>query len=269
MKINELITGLREFQSTYFAENRALFEQLGQGQTPKVLFITCSDSRIVPNLITQTDPGDLFVIRNAGNIVPPYGAANGGEGAAIEFAIHALNIDQIIVCGHNHCGAMKGLLKLNELQADMPLVYDWLKHTEATRRLVLDNYKELEGEDLLEVTAAENIITQIENLKTYPLVRSRLYQGKLNIYGWMYEIENGEVLAYNPTTHQFVSPHTELYKDASGQRYQPGAYVHTFAPPVVIGSDDLPQHLATVPVQTAPNSWVSIEQKKRIYRGSN
>jgi carbonic anhydrase len=268
MKINQLLTGLREFQSTYFAENRSLFEQLGQGQSPKVLFITCSDSRIDPNLITQTDPGDLFVIRNAGNIVPPYGAANGGEGAAIEFAIHALNIEHIIVCGHNHCGAMKGLLKLNELQANMPLVYDWLKHTEATRRLVLDNYKELEGEDLLEVTAAENIITQLENLKTYPLVRSRLHQGKLDIYGWMYEIENGEVLAYEPRTQTFVSPHTELYQDSrSGHKYQPGAYLQTSAPPVVLDCD-LPQpvHVHSE-IERAPNSWVSIEQQNRIYGG--
>ena len=130
--MRNLIRGLREFQSSYFVSNRDLFEQLAQGQHPSVLFITCSDSRIVPSLIVDADPGELFVIRNAGNIIPAYGAANGGEGAAIEYAIHALNIEQVIICGHNHCGAMKGLLKLNKLQEDMPLVYDWLKHTDAT-----------------------------------------------------------------------------------------------------------------------------------------
>jgi carbonic anhydrase len=266
--MKKLITGLREFQSTYFSENRDLFEQLAHGQHPNVLFITCSDSRIDPNLITQTDPGDLFVIRNAGNIVPPYGAANGGEGAAIEYAIHALNISQIVVCGHNHCGAMKGLLKLNELQADMPLVYDWLQHTQATRQLVLENYTELEGEELLEITVAENILTQIENLETYPMVRSRLRQGKLDIYGWIYEIETGEVLAYDPVSKQFVSPYSQLYPDASGYSYQPGAYLQTSAPPVTGTNPHYPgknNHAPTV--EKAPNSWLSVEQASRIYRG--
>ena len=130
--MDKLISGLSEFKSQYFAENRELFEHLIHGQKPGVLFITCSDSRIDPNLITQTDVGELFVIRNAGNIIPPYGAANGGEGATLEYAIQALGIEQIVVCGHSHCGAMKGLLHLNKLQEDLPLVYDWLRHTEAT-----------------------------------------------------------------------------------------------------------------------------------------
>jgi carbonic anhydrase len=263
--MKKLITGIREFQSTYFTENKALFEQLAHGQHPRVLFVTCSDSRIVPSLITHTDPGDLFVIRNAGNIVPPYGAANGGEGASIEYAIHALNIDQIIVCGHNHCGAMKGLLKLNQLQSDMPLVYDWLKHTEATRRLVVENYQHLEGEELLEVTVAENIITQIENLKTYPIVRSRLHQGKLQIYGWVYEIETGQVLAFDPVSQNFVAPHTQLSPDEQGYSYQPGAYSHTYAPPVGAAK----QSDGRGKVEKAPNSWLSVEQAERIYRGSS
>jgi carbonic anhydrase len=272
--MKKLISGIREFQSDYFDKNRALFEQLGQGQEPRVLFITCSDSRIDPNLITQTDPGDLFVIRNAGNIVPPYGAANGGEGASIEYAIHALNIDQIIICGHNHCGAMKGLLKLNELQAEMPLVYDWLKHTEATRRLVTENYAQYKGEELLAITVAENILTQIENLKTYPVVRSRLHQGRLDIYGWVYEIETGEILAYNPSTHSFVAPHTQLYPEDAGYRYQPGSYVHTYAPPVDVAQHrELKTSEPVVPVTTrqpakSPSSWLSAEQVDRIYRGS-
>jgi carbonic anhydrase len=271
--MKKLISGIREFQSDYFDKNRSLFEQLGQGQEPRVLFITCSDSRIDPNLITQTDPGDLFVIRNAGNIVPPYGAANGGEGASIEYAIHALDIDQIIICGHNHCGAMKGLLKLNQLQADMPLVYDWLKHTEATRRLVTENYAQYEGEELLAITVAENILTQIENIKTYPIVRSRLHQGRLNIYGWVYEIETGEILAYDPNTHSFVAPHTQLYPEDLGSNYQPGSYVHTYAPPVNVAlhrTVQAPAPAIPAPAKQPANSSprLSLEQVDRIYRGS-
>ena len=114
--MKKLIKGVQRFRETYYARNPDLFEQLALGQSPRVLFISCSDSRVDPALITQTDLGELFVIRNAGNIVPPYGATNGGEGATIEYALSALNIEQVIICGHTHCGAMKGLLKLNQLQ---------------------------------------------------------------------------------------------------------------------------------------------------------
>jgi carbonic anhydrase len=275
--MRKLIKGIREFQSTYYQENRDLFEQLGQGQTPRVLFITCSDSRIDPNLIVQAGPGELFVIRNAGNIVPPFGAANGGEGASIEYAIQALNIDQIIVCGHNHCGAMKGLLKLNQLQEDMPLVYDWLRHTDATRRVLKDNYSEYEGEELLDIAIAENVLTQIDNLKTYPSVRSRLQQGNLHIYGWVYEIESGEVQAFNPLSNQFEAPQSQIYPEDEGYglEIQPGKFVRTSAPPVVdpvvvdpvVVNPAVPRIPARQPTPAAFN-WLSPEQADRIYRGA-
>jgi carbonic anhydrase len=190
-----------------------LFIELTQGQKPRVLFITCSDSRIVPNLITQAEVGELFIIRNAGNIIPPFGAANGGEGATVEYAIHSLGIEQIVVCGHSHCGAIKGLLKLNELHEEMPLMHNWLKHTEATRRLIKENCGHLQGEELLEIAIAENVLTQIENLKTYPVVHSRLYQGKLKIYGWIYKLTTGEVMAYDPNSHNYVQPQSQVSGD--------------------------------------------------------
>ncbi len=208
--MKQLIRGLDQFRKTYVHTHQELLEQLSHGQKPRVLFITCSDSRVAPNLITNTDVGELFVIRNAGNIVPPFGAANGGEGGTIEYAITALGIEQVIICGHSHCGAMKGLLKLNKLQADMPLVYDWLKHAEATRRLVLENYPHLSGEELIETLVAENVLIQIENLKTYPMVRARMHQGRLDIYGWIYEIETGEVFAYDAKTHTYLPPQSQL-----------------------------------------------------------
>ena len=104
--MKKLIEGLQKFQSGYFSSHRELFEELSHGQHPRILFITCSDSRVDPNLITQAEVGEIFVIRTAGNIIPPFGAANGGEGAAIEYAISALDIEQVIVCGHSHCGAI-------------------------------------------------------------------------------------------------------------------------------------------------------------------
>ncbi len=215
--MKKLIRGLDEFRKTYVHDHQELLEQLSHGQKPRVLFITCSDSRVAPNLITNTDVGELFVIRNAGNIVPPFGAANGGEGGTIEYAITALGIEQVIICGHSHCGAMKGLLKLNKLQADMPLVYDWLKHAESTRRLVLDNYPHQSGEELIETLVAENVLIQIENLKTYPMIRAKIHQGKLHIYGWIYEIETGEVLAYDAKTHTYLPPQSQLFEEEVSQ----------------------------------------------------
>jgi carbonic anhydrase len=182
------------------------------GQKPRVLFITCSDSRIDPNLLTQAEVGELFIIRNAGNIIPPYGILN-GEGATIEYAIHSLGIEQIIVCGHTHCGAMKGLLQLEHLREEMPVVYEWLKLAEGTRRLVSENYTNYSDKELLEITSAENVLTQIDNLKTYPIVRSRLYQGRLNIYGWVYNLETGEVLAYDSVSHSYIPPQHQIVED--------------------------------------------------------
>ncbi len=229
--MEELVRGLEEFKQGYVAERLDLLEELSHGQKPRVLFITCSDSRISPNLVTQTDLGELFVIRNAGNIIPPYGAANGGEGGTIEYAISALGIEQVIICGHSHCGAMKGLLKLNTLQEGMPLVYDWLKHAESTRRMVIDNYPSAEGEELIEILVSENVLIQIDNLKTYPAVRSRLQQGKLQIYGWVYHIETGEVLAYDVNTHTYLPPQSLLADKLSSQpKHQ--KYSRTHAPPV-------------------------------------
>jgi carbonic anhydrase len=228
--MRKLIKGLEQFRSKYVSTHHDLLEQLAHGQKPRVLFITCADSRIDPNRLTNTDLGDLFVIRNAGNIIPPYGAANGGEGATVEYAIHALGIDQIVVCGHSHCGAMKGLLQVGELEQTMPLVYDWLKHAEATRRLVVDNYQgEYSKEELLEIMVAENVLTQIENLETYPVVRAKLFRGTLKIYAWIYLIETGEVLAYDPETHAYVPPQMLLSQDVGALS---GEYVENNLPPV-------------------------------------
>jgi len=274
--MKKLIEGIHKFKLGYFNAHKDLFEQLSHGQHPRILFITCSDSRIDPNLITQTGVGELFVIRNAGNIIPPYGAANGGEGASLEYAIAALNIEEIIVCGHSNCGAMKGLLKLNSLQENMPLVYDWLKHAEATRRIVKDNYKNLEGEELMAVTTAENILTQLENLQTYPIVRSRLRQGKLNLYGWIYQIETGEVLAYDGLLHDFVPLQGDLAVPEPEYNLHPGCNLLNKCTPTVGNTTQSGNGKGKVSSQgnSAPSSQLPgythlpSDQAERIYRGS-
>lgn len=241
--MEKLIKGLRQFQSDYFTVHHELFEHLAQGQKPRALFISCSDSRVNPNLITNAEPGDLFVIRNAGNMIPPYGATNGGEGAAVEYAIQALGIQEIIVCGHSHCGAMKGVLTLDKLENEMPLVYDWLKHAEATRRLIKENYAHLEGEELLNITIAENVLTQMENLRTYPVIHSKIRQGKLFLHAWVFVIETGAVYAYDAIKHEYVAPASDL------EPVQP--------------EQELLSHN-----HNRRNGWLSGEQVDRIYRGS-
>jgi carbonic anhydrase len=201
--MQKLIHGIHQFQEENFRPLQGLFEQLSKGQNPETLFITCSDSRIDPNLLTHSQPGDLFILRNAGNIVPPHGAANGGEAATIEFAVAALGVRDIIICGHSHCGAMKGLLE-PEMVAKLPAVSSWLSHAETTRRIVRDNYGHLEGDKLVTATVEENVLVQLENLRTLPSVASRLVRGDLHLHGWVYKIETGDVFAFDSSSGQFV-----------------------------------------------------------------
>ncbi len=201
--MQKLIQGIHDFQSTDFQPMQELFTQLAKGQNPETLFITCSDSRIDPNLLTRSKPGELFILRNAGNIVPPHGAANGGEAATIEFAVAGLGVKHIIICGHSHCGAMKGLLQ-PEMVAPLPAVASWLSHAETTKRIVGENYQHLSGDRLVTATVEENVLVQLENLRTLPSVASRLVRGDLHLHGWVYKIETGEVFAYDPCSGQFI-----------------------------------------------------------------
>lgn len=201
--MQKLIQGIHQFQCEAFRPLQGLFAQLAHGQNPETLFITCSDSRIDPNLLTQSYPGDLFILRNAGNIVPPHGAATGGEGATIEFAVAGLGVKDIIVCGHSHCGAIKGLLD-PILVEKLPTVRAWLGHAETTRRIMMENYTHLTGDRLLTAAVEENVLVQLENLRTLPTVAARLVKGDLHLHGWVYKIETGEVFAYDPESGQFV-----------------------------------------------------------------
>lgn len=201
--MQKLVAGIHKFQQDGFRPMQGMFESLAQGQHPETLFITCADSRIDPNLLTQSQPGDLFILRNAGNLVPPHGASGGGEVATIEFAVAGLGVRDIIVCGHSHCGAMKGLLDPEMLTA-LPAMAAWLSHADTTARIVRDHYQHLEGEKLLTACTEENVLVQLDHLRTLPAVASRLVKGDLHLHGWVYKIETGEVSAYEPATGQFV-----------------------------------------------------------------
>lgn len=196
-----LVEGLRRFSSEVFPNQKPLFEELSRGQKPHTLFITCSDSRIDPNLVTQTAPGEIFVVRNAGNIVPPFGASRGGEEASIEFAIEALQVSNIVVCGHSQCGAMNALMEPEKVSS-LPSVSRWLEHASATRRRLLSSTSSPSPKLS---PAEENVLVQAQNLRTHPAVSAALRRGKVTIYGWMYHFEEGVVTVYDPSRGVFVS----------------------------------------------------------------
>ena len=203
--MQKLVDGIHNFQRGVFGSQRAYFEKLVAGQHPMALFITCSDSRISPNLITQTEPGDLFIMRNAGNIVPPHGAGNGGgEAATIEFGVSVLKVPDVIVCGHSHCGALKALIGPPAALDDMPATRRWLGNAEATRRIVREKYQHLEGNAQLTACVQENVLVQLENLRTHPVIAVGIASGTLNLHGWVYKFETGEVFAFDPNVGQFT-----------------------------------------------------------------
>ena len=160
------------------------------------MFIACADSRIVPELITQSSPGDLFVTRNVGNVVPPYGQMNGGVSTAIEYAVLALGVHHIIVCGHSDCGAMRAVLNPQSLEK-MPTVKAWLRHAEVARTMVHENCDCADESSSMHVLTEENVIAQLQHLRTHPSVASRMANGQLFIHGWVYDIETSSIKAYD------------------------------------------------------------------------
>lgn len=202
--MKHVISGVKKFQDEVYPEKKAEFERLANGQSPEVLFITCSDSRIDPNLVTQTEPGDLFICRNAGNIIPPHSNQTGGMTASIEFAVAALGVTDIVVCGHTNCGAMKGALSPEKLDS-LPHVKEWLGHCRVATEVV----KERTGcdaltDDHLEEVTKENVIQQIQHLRTHPTVAAKLATDRVRLHGWIYNIETGEVLCYDDNSREFI-----------------------------------------------------------------
>lgn len=198
-----LLNGVKLFHERYYEQQRELFARLSKGQQPIALFITCSDSRIDPNLLTQTRPGDLFVLRNAGNIVPPYGAG-GGESATIEYAVAALNITDIVVCGHSNCGAMKAVLR-RESVTGLPAVAEWLRHAASINESAEGERPGLDETEQLDRLIEKNVLAQLENLRTHPAVASSLDEGRLRLHGWVYRIGQGDVAVHSYSLGQFIS----------------------------------------------------------------
>ena len=195
MPVDRILRGLSHFQRDVYPKHRDLFQKLALGQRPQALFITCADSRIDPCLLTQTKPGELFICRVIGNIVPPYPDAIGGVSATIEYAVGVLGVPDVIVCGHTDCGVMKGVLN-PEAVAALPSVSAWLKYAQA-------GTGDRVSEDLLRLTE-QNVLRQIDNLKTHPSVAVRLEDGDLTLHGWVYHIGEGAVTTYDRDGARFV-----------------------------------------------------------------
>lgn len=204
--MRDLLAGVERFQRDIYPRKRDLFSELDGGQSPRTLFITCSDSRIVPNLITNTDPGEIFVLRNAGNLVPPHDQGR-GEAATIEYAVQVLKVEDIVVCGHARCGAMAALLDPHSCDS-LPAVGEWI----APARKMIDELRERHGDvaeaELLNLAIGENVVRQLESLKTHPSVRQALETNAVELHGWVYSIATGGIEVYDPQQQSFIAPDT-------------------------------------------------------------
>lgn len=211
-RLREFAEGNETFQQTYFRKNEAhLLKLAKEGQNPKTLFIGCSDSRVIPDLIVQSDPGDLFVIRNVGNFVAPYKPDENfhSTAAGIEYAVGVLEVSEIIICGHSHCGAIEALYK-NSCGTTMVHTSKWLTLGEKAKGMAMVALgDQASKEELCRATEHLSIVTQIENLLTYPYVKKLADEEKLFIHGWYYDIETGAIEYYDPDSYQF-RPLSEL-----------------------------------------------------------
>ncbi|MCB9383269.1 MAG: carbonic anhydrase [Bryobacterales bacterium] len=200
--MKKILQGLARFQSDVYPHQKALFKKLARGQKPLALFLTCADSRIDPSLITQTEPGELFICRNAGNIVPPHGGMAGGMTASIEYAAAALEVPDIIICGHSHCGAMRGVM-YPETTKGLPHITSWLTYAQAALHVVDATSPNLSEEARMEALIQQNVLVQRRHVETHPHVAARLASNSIRVHAWVYDIESGTVASYDDKTRRF------------------------------------------------------------------
>ena len=202
--MNDLIGRVFDFEKRVFPSRNDLFAKLvADGQSPKALMISCADSRIVPEHIMQAEPGDMFVCRNAGNIVPPFATQNGGVSSTVEYAVAALGVRDIIVCGHSDCGAMKALMNPHMMEG-MPNVAAWLRHSHAAEHVVRSGYTDLDDAGLVRAASLENIVVQLAHLRTHPSVAAGIARGEISLHGWFVDIHQGVVMGLDGATGRFI-----------------------------------------------------------------
>jgi len=207
----KITRGIVRFKTEVYPKKKELFAQLAKGQHPEALFITCSDSRIDPNLLVQTEPGELFICRNAGNIVPPHSNYTGGITATIEYAIAVLEVKHIIICGHSGCGALEGVLKPDSVN-HLPHVTQWLSYSQAARQIVEEKAPNASYEEKYSMLVEENVLLQLQHLKTHPHVAAKYATNKVQLHAWTYDIGKGDVKAYDGEAGYF-RPVEERYSE--------------------------------------------------------
>ncbi len=203
--MKKLIQGIVDFRNNLTEESRELFAKLALGQKPDTLFIACSDSRVVPNLFASTNPGDLFVLRNIGNMIPPSSATqhDNGASAVIEFSIFSLNISDIIVCGHSECGAMQALAHGTDTQC-CPHLGSWLKYGEEALKKVRNGFVISPGLAEHNQLSQVNVLQQLQHIASYPFIQERIEKKQLRLHGWWFDIAQADVYCYEPDLNQFV-----------------------------------------------------------------
>ncbi len=195
--MERIISGALRFQREVHPQRKAFFQELSLGQSPTAMFIGCADSRVVPEVLTQQDPGSLFVVRNAGNIVPPSSTVPGGVAASIEYAVAVLGIPDIVVCGHSGCGAMTAILRGGESLEKLPAVSRWLRYADAARDIVAKTCPGASEAEKLAALIRANVLAQLSNLATHPPVAEGIAAGRLRLHGWVYDIGSGEVETFD------------------------------------------------------------------------
>jgi|APFre7841882590_1041340.scaffolds.fasta_scaffold27356_3 carbonic anhydrase len=206
-EINELVQGFQRFRVKSFEPNRELFNRLAmQGQTPRTLLIGCSDSRVDPAILTDSAPGDMFVVRNVANLVPPYETTGRyhGTSAALEFAVCNLNVSNIIVLGHSRCGGIRALLEgYGRNEEGEGFIAPWVQIAAPARDEVLRRWPDASSEFKQRACERAGIRTSLMNLMTFPFIRQRVEDGRVKLYGWYYDLENGELMQYDPDKDRF------------------------------------------------------------------
>src|SRR5579863_2509885 len=217
MSLHKIRKGHAQFRESVFPKHEDLFRALALQQRPTALFITCADSRIDPCLLTQTQPGELFLCRVIGNIVPRYPESVGGVSATIEYAVGVLGVTDVIVCGHTDCGVMRGVLNPEALKP-LANVSAWLSHAQPAREALAKSKRRLSDPEFLLALTERNVIEQLKNLHTHPSVAARLKQGSLKLHGWVYHIGKGTVTTYSSRLDRFIRVRTIKPRKTAGKR---------------------------------------------------
>tara|TARA_B100000678_G_scaffold53809_2_gene43055 strand:+ start:12780 stop:13448 length:669 start_codon:yes stop_codon:yes gene_type:complete len=213
--VTGFLKGVIKFQNEVYPSKQELFERLAKGQSPEAVFIACSDARVETAMITQTDPGELFILRNAGNIVPPHTSQTGAMTATLEFAMRVLDVPHIVVCGHTECGAMKGIMNPDSVK-HLPHVKEWLGYSQGAMDVVSEIAGDKSDDDQMRLLLEENVKLQLQHLRTHPSVMRKMAQGSLTLHGWVYDIQTGRVTAWDETDGRF-EPVDERYAELAAQ----------------------------------------------------